>query len=163
MFTTFMTESACLSFGVFRGEGKYIADAGIDGTKGLLGDSFRSCSSCMWGSSHTFNPVRLYDDGINVGVYLDDNNAPVPGCRNVVVIFGRTDWFSSYKKVNLKNPENISEQEKEAFWTKFYPGNVKNGSKLTLKVLPGNHIGFSVHHKLYSEEILRGLGQYREK
>ncbi len=156
----FMWESTRIGCGgIFRGETMHSLDAGCGFARGCVGDIFRSVPSCIWGNFHPYKPFRFYRNAQDCAQYQDDTNFPVPDLRNIVVVFGLNDSLFEVKDRGIKKPHEPTAQEKEAFWSKYYPGAVVKGANLTFKPLPGNHIAPYVHYRKYSETVLIGTGQ----
>jgi len=160
--SNFQMESACIGLGVFRGEFSHITDAGWGVTKGLFGDTGRSCSSCISGNFSFFKPFRGYTDVRGCALYADDSLFPLPDIRYITVIFAVDDSLFEYADHGgIKDPVNVTREESERFFEKFYPASVKSGAKCTLATLPGNHIGPIVHSDLFAEMTLTTIGQKR--
>lgn len=160
--TSFGCESACIGLGVFRGEFTHINDAGWGVTKGLFGDTGRSCSSCIDGNLSFFKLFRGFKDTKECSLYADDSFFPLPGIRNITVIFARDDSLFEYDDHGgIKDPLNVTREESEKFFEKFYPASVKAGANCTLATLPGNHIGPIVNSDAYADMTLSTIGQKR--
>lgn len=155
-------ESACISLGVFRGEFTHIADSGCGMARGLLGDAGRSCSSCISGNFSFFKLFRTHKDVMDCSLYADDTLFPLPGIKNITVIFAASDRLFKYDDhAGIKDPAEVTIGESERFFEKYYPSSVKAGAKCTLTVLPGNHIGPIVHSDRYAETALLSIDQRR--
>jgi pimeloyl-ACP methyl ester carboxylesterase len=162
LLTRFSMEGVCIGGGIFRGEAAHIFDSGFGVTKGISGDTFRSCTSCISGNFHPAKPFRMNLDTKGCSAYANDENLPVPDLKYITVIFARDDsLFQAEKHAGIKNGKKPTPRETEAFWSKFYPSAVASGTELTLAVLPGNHIGPIVHGSRYAELALRSAGQKR--
>ncbi|NLV68742.1 MAG: hypothetical protein GXY14_13815 [Spirochaetes bacterium] len=160
--TSFGCESACIGLGVFRGEFAHITDAGCGMAKGLFGDTGRSCSSCISGNFSVFKLFRSYRDVSDCSLYADDTFFPLPGIKNITVIFAAGDTLFEYDDHGgIKDPAEVTPGEGERFFEKYYPSSVKGGAKCTLAVLPGSHIGPIVHSERFAETALSSIGQRR--
>lgn len=157
----FSWESLRIGGRAFRGEGRDVWESGWGATRGFSGDCLRSCSSCLLGNFHPAKPLRPVKDVGDCAVFLDDHNAPVPRLRHVTVLFGRRDTLFEYANVGLKDPDHITPAEKDRFWQTYYPSLVGSGARLTLRVMPGNHIGLQTHYRQYAEAVLEGADQLR--
>jgi pimeloyl-ACP methyl ester carboxylesterase len=162
LMSAFKWESLRIGTGIFRGEGRYVFDAGWGVAKGQAGDTFRSCGSCIYGNFHPLTPFRIFHDTADCAGYLDDTSFPVPHLRNIVVLFGRSDSLFEYRNAGIKNPDNPGAGETGIFGDNYYRSAVQSGSKLTVKVLPGNHIAPLVYSSLYVREALTNTGQLRD-
>lgn len=160
--SSFGVECACISLGIFRGEFYSINDAGWGVAKGLIGDTARSCTSCVSGNFSCLKPFRSYRDIQGCSLYADDSMMPLTGIKNITVIFAADDTLFEYDDHGgIKDPANVTRAETESFFEKFYPASVKAGAKCTLMALPGNHIGPLVNSDLYAETALSSIGQKR--
>ncbi len=140
---------------------KYASDAlgaGWGLTCGVTGDAARSVSDSI-SSCQPSKLGRSCRDMEDCAGYLDDTNAAVPGVKNIVVIFGRSDTCMDPKDYGIKDPDNPSAGDVEKFWKTYYPANVASGSKLTFKILPGMHVGPVTFSDQYAEAVLEGLDQ----
>lgn len=158
LLASFSWEGMRVGTGIFRGEGDHIWDSSSGIIKGQAGDNFRSCSSCISGNFHVGKAFRAYRDLQECTRYATDADRPVGGVRSIVVIFGDNDSLFRYDKLaGVKNPGNVTTEEQEAFFSRFYPGSVKAGARCRLLVLPGNHIGPLVHNEKWVEAVLDGI------
>ncbi|HPS56616.1 MAG TPA: hypothetical protein PK514_00795 [Spirochaetota bacterium] len=162
LLSNFNVESACIGLGIFRGELPYISDAGWGITKGLFGDTGRSCSSCISGNFSFFKMFRSYKDLKDCSFYADDSDLPLPGIKYITVVFAVDDTLFEYDdQGGIKDPVNVTREENEHFFEKFYPASVKSGAICTLAALPGNHIGPMVNSDAFAETALSTIGQKR--
>lgn len=160
LMSNFAFESSCIGLGIFRGEGAEIFDSGWGLTKGLTGDAFRSCPSCISGNFSCLKPFRNLKDAKDCTLLADDRNLPVPGLKNITVLYGSDDSLFQYDDhAGIKDPEKVTPEEKNLFFERFYPSAVRSGAKCTLKVLPGNHIGPVVNSGKFAEAALSGIGE----
>lgn len=160
LLTGFNIESACISLGIFRGELPYIASASWGITRGLFGDTGRSCTSCISGNFSCLKPFRGYKDLKDCSYYADDSDLPLPGIRYITVIFGADDsLFEHDDHGGIKDPSNVTREETERFFEKFYPSAVKAGAKCTLAALPGNHLGPIINSDRFAEMALASIDQ----
>ncbi len=144
--------------------GCYVGDAlaaswGI--TKGQVGDSFRGFAS---GMVHC-KPARMFrhiKDMMDCAILADDSNLPLGAIDAVVTVFGRKDTVISPYQTGVADLDNPTDEEVAAFWQRFYPSLVGSDTRLTLKILEGNHLTPLPNHDLISDEILKGLGQLAE-
>lgn len=156
--TNFAGEGLHLGFkDTFRGNGNHVFDAGCGFAKGCTYDFFGSVPSCIYGNFHLGKPFRWFRNGQDCTLYQTDGNYPVAGLKNITVIFGQEDTMFELDNMGVENIKKLTRKEEEAFWQKYYPGNVLKGSGLTLKSFPGTHIGPYVHHTLYAETLLKGM------
>jgi len=162
LLSNFTSEVGCISLGIFRGEAGRIFDAGTGISKGMFGDTFRSCGSCFSGNFHCLKPIRGYYDLQDATYILEDSDFPVPHLEHIVVLFGRYDSVCEWRNAGLCNPDKLTEEEIEAFGMRYFPGAVAAGAKLTVKVMPGNHLSPSVYAEEYVETVLKGTGQLAE-
>jgi pimeloyl-ACP methyl ester carboxylesterase len=160
--SAFNWEAMRIGTGIFRGEGRYIFDAGWGVAKGMSGDTARSCGSCVFGNFHPLMPLRSLRDTSDCARYIDDATFPVPHLRNIVVLFGRNDSLFEYRNAGISKPDNPDIPEKNGFWFNYYRSAYEKGSKLTVKVLPGNHIAPLVHSGRYVTEALLNTDQLRD-
>ncbi len=158
----FNYETMRIGTGVFRKEGKHVMDAATGVIKGVTEDTTRSFSSCILGNFHMGKPFRAYRDLKECTTYTDDSNFPVGSLDRLIVVFGDNDSLFRYNRhAGIKNPKIIQRNERDKFFSKFYPKAVMNNTKLELKVLPGNHIGPMVYSDQYAETLLKGINQFR--
>jgi len=160
--SSFLVEGSCVSMGIFRGEWQYISDISWGITKGLSGDTVRSCSSCISGNFSFLKPFRSYKDTIDCTLSADDKSFPLPEIKNITVIFAIDDTLFEYDDHGgIKNPAAITPDESKLFFEKFYPASVKSGARLTLAALPGNHLGPLVYSEEFADAALTTIGQRR--
>jgi len=162
LLTNFTGEMIKIGAGVFRGEGKYINNAGCGIAKGMISDTFRSCGACIGGNVTEEKFFRPWKDIRDCTTYLDDTNAALPKIKYIVVNFGQRDSVFEWRHMGIKDYKHVTEKERETFWSRFYPSSVVNGAKLTVNILPGNHLAPLVYHDKYSDKVLLGTNQYRE-
>ncbi len=162
LISAFNWESLRIGTGIFRGEGRQVFDAGWGVAKGQVGDTTRSCGSCLYGNFHPLMPFRIFQDTAECAGYLDDSTFPVPHLKNIVVLFGRNDSLFEYANAGIKNPDTPTPDELHAFGKTYYRSTLKSGSRLTVKVLPGNHIAPLVFDTRYVHEALLNTGQLRD-
>jgi len=158
----FTGESMCISTEFFRGHAYDTFDLTWGITKGLVGDTFRSCSSCLGGNFTLFKLFRGWKDIKDCTLLMNDKNFPVPNAKHVVVIFARDDLAFEYDNIGFNNPESPQQKNLENFWSTYYPSAVINKAKLTLKILPGQHSGPINYHNQYIKAILEGTEQAKE-
>ncbi len=162
LMTSFGIEGMNIGCGIFRCEGGHIFDASMGIFKGQVTDTARSCPSCIYGNFHVGKIFRTLKDTRECAVQATDKNFPVSGVKHIVVIFGKSDTLFEYDDDGgVKDPKKVTLKEQESFFQKFYPGAVLGGTNVKLHVLPGNHIGPLVHHKIWVETVLKGIGQMR--
>lgn len=160
--TNIIGEGIQLGFkGIFHGNGSHVFDAGSGFAKGCTYDFFQSVPSCIYGNFHAYKPFRWFRNGQDCTVYQTDKNYPVSALQNITVIFGQEDTMFELDNMGVKDLKKPTLKEKEAFWQKYYPGNVMKGSGLRLESLPGTHIGPYVHHRLYAKTLLEGMKEMR--
>jgi len=157
----FNWESMRIGTGFFRGEGRRVLDAGWGVAKGMTGDTVRSCGSCIYGNFHPLMPFRTFRDAHDCALYINDAAFPVPRLNNIVVLFGINDSLFEYRNAGLIDAKSPSLSETNWFRDTYYRSAYQNGSQITVKVLPGNHIAPLVHADNYTEEILVNTGQLR--
>lgn len=152
------TTNICVSgMCVYPGD---IISAGWGLTKGMYGDAFRAYPSCLGGNVSLFKLGRGFRDTAECTSYIDDSCCPTPRLKSITVIFGEDDTLFDPKGImGVKNVKNITLEEYEKFWSKYYPAAVKSGSHLTAKVMPGNHLAPIVNYKSYAKTILMESGQ----
>lgn len=161
--TNFIGEGIQLGFkGIFRGNASHVFDAGCGFATGCTYDTFQSVPSCIYGNFHMVKPFRWFRNGKDCMLYQTDKNFPVNSLQNITIIFGQEDTMFELDNMGVKDIKNPTLKEKEAFWQKYYPGNVMKGSGLRLESYPGTHIGPYVHHKLYAKTILEGFKELRQ-
>ena len=160
LMTNFGIEGANIGLGIFRCEGGRIFDAAGGIIKGQVGDTARSCPSCIYGNFHVGKLFRTFKDTAECSVRATDKNFPVSAVSHIVVIFGDDDTLFEYDDdAGVKNPKKVTKKEEEAFFARFYPGAVTAGKELKLHVLKGNHIGPLVNHRLWVMTVLQGIDQ----
>ncbi|MCX7679987.1 MAG: hypothetical protein N2316_12340 [Spirochaetes bacterium] len=147
---SFLWESMRISNGYLRGYGRTVTHASVGMVRGLSGDCFRSFGSCIWGTFLPFKIFRPLLDIHDCTLYLDDSNFPVGNLKSITVIFGESDSLFRYRDIGISTPTTLQIREIENFFTTYYPSAVKNGTRLSLHVLPGNHIGLFVYPKEYA-------------
>ena len=157
----FTGESVCISTEIFRGHACDTVDLTLGISRGLVGDTLRSCPSCLWGNFSCFKFFRGWKDIEDCTTFMDDKNFPLPFVKNVVVLFAKDDSVFEYDNVGLSNPDHLQQPEKEKFWSTYYPGAVINGANLTLKILPGQHSGPINYYPEYVQALLSGTGQLK--
>lgn len=174
LLTSFSIEGLVIGGGVFRGEMPYIWDSTAGIIKGQSSDYCRSAPSCMFGNFHVLKPFRqLYDTAQASFVVYDDKIAPQPyninggleagQLQHIVTIFGISDTLFEIENVEKgSNRNNITEKDREKFFATYYPANVKNGTKMTLLALKGNHNGPVTFSDLWAKSALEGTEQLRE-
>jgi len=151
--SAFYWESLRISTGIFKGNGNDILSAGWGITKGITGDSCRSCSTCINSNYNIFVLFRGYKDLSDVTDYETGNNYPIHNVSSITVIFGEDDsLFNANKILNSKNSVNAEIMEK--FFLTYYPEAGKN-TKLHLFILPGNHLGPVLNYKDYDFHTLK--------
>jgi len=161
LFVNFFIEclniSASAFRGIFKGEIVHALSAGWNITVGTAGDTYRSIPSCLLGNTNILKPARTYKDIKDCSVYADDSNYPVSHLKNLVVLYGENDTvFDTAGALSVKKP---TENHIQKFWQKYYPSNIKNGTQMMFKVLPGNHIGPLV----YPNEYVLAALEYSEQ
>lgn len=159
----FTWESLRIGAGYFTGQAGQVHSAAWGGIRGFSGDCLRSYGSCLFGDTNPMKTARAFRDMKECTDFVDDTSAPVGNIGSVTVVFGENDTLFRYRNMGIRDPKNITPGESSRFWAKYFPASAKNGSKLTLRVLPGNHIGLQLHYRDYVETILRGSGQLREQ
>lgn len=147
---------------VFQGHAGDALGCGWGLTKGLVGDFSRSVPSavCDLQPSKLGRSCRDIQDCM---LYCDDTNFPLPGIQHIVVIFGRDDTCMDPQDYGLSKAETLAPEETAVFWKTYYPASSASGAHLTLKVLPGTHIGPVSHTTLFAPAILRGLDELDEE
>ncbi|MDY6934871.1 MAG: hypothetical protein SVZ03_11720 [Spirochaetota bacterium] len=157
----FMCESCNIGLRFFSHPGDTI-DSSWGLTKGIVGDSLRSYSSCLFGNFNCLKPFRNFRDAKDASIYIDDSNYPVSHLKNIVVVFAQDDTlFDPAEIIGVDDYKNITRKVIEEFWTKFYPQEVAGGTRLTLRILPGTHLGPIVYHDQYIEIALKGTDEFR--
>lgn len=174
LLTSFGWEGFLIGGGVFRGEFRYIWDSSMGIMKGQTADYCRSAPSCMFGNFNLLKPFRQLYDTDQCAISVNEEKAtPQPGnipaglevgqLKHIVTIFGLSDSLFEVENAQPgSNKKNLTEKDKEAFFATYYPTNVKNGTKLTLLALVGNHCGPVVHADLWVKASLEGTEQLRE-
>lgn len=165
LFFGFMWEVLCIALTVFRrGEGLYGLDAGWGVMKGVTSDFMSGIWANITGNFHPlkfFKPILDLDETCRV---VDDNTAAVPGLSHLVVLYGESDSLYEPEKTGLiKDKMKPEEEEVQAFFKRYAPSAVDSGVHLSLKALPGNHIGPLVHAENYAETALAETEELREK
>ena len=157
----FMWESCNIGLKLFSHPGEII-DSSWGLTKGIVGDSLRSYSSCLFGNFNCLKLFRNFRDAKDASIYIDDSNYPVSHLKNIVVVFARDDTlFNPLEIIGVDDFKNITMKEIEEFWTKFYPQEVICGTKLTFRILPGTHLGPVVYYDQYVKTALKGTDELR--
>lgn len=160
--TAFTWECIRIAGGYFDGNARQVHNAAWGGCRGFSGDCLRSWGSCLTGNTSPMCGTRIFRDMKECTGYLDDRAAPVPLLKSITVIFAEKDTLFRYWAMGIEDPRTITREEAARFWTKYYPASLNNGSSLTLRVLPGNHIGLQLHPRAYVEAILGGSGQLQD-
>lgn len=156
--SSFNWESLRIGFSeTFKGHFCDVMGAGWGITKGLTGDTVRSCNSCIYGNFNILKIFRPYKDIADVTLYADDNNFPVVNKKHILVIFGEDDSLFDDEKL-LKYDKN-SEIIKEQFFSKYYEKSVISNTKLDVRILPGKHIGPITHYDIYVDSIVTFLDE----
>ncbi len=161
IFARFSWESMRISTGYFSGEGMEVTSAGWGIARGVGGDCLRSAGSCAFGGFNPLKAGRPLRDIKDCATYLDDTNFPVGHLKSITVLFGENDSLFPYRAVGIANPKSVVPEEASRFFEKFYPSAMKNGSILSLKVLPGNHIGLQIYPDDYVATALSCAGEDR--
>jgi hypothetical protein len=159
----FTWESMRIGAGYFTGQARQVHSAAWGGMRGFSGDCLRSYGSCLFGDTNPMKTARAFRDMKECADFVDDSSAPVGRIGSVTVIFGEQDTLFQYRNMGIRDPKNITPRESSGFWARYFPSSARNGAKLTLRVLPGNHIGLQLHYRDYVETVLRGSGQLREE
>ncbi len=161
LFASFSWESMRIGTGYFKGEGMEVTSAGWGIVRGVGGDCLRSAGSCALGG---FNPLKVgrpLRDIKECATLLDDTNFPVGHLKSITVLFGENDSLFPYRAAGITDPKSVSPEEAVRFFQKFYPSAMKNGAHLSLKVLPGNHIGLQIYPNEYVATALTSAGEER--
>ena len=151
-------ESLHISSLVFRGHALDAMGCGWGVTRGIAGDLGRSVPQAVM----DLQPSKLgrsWRDVRDCCLYCDDANLPLPSIRNVVVIFGRDDFCMRHEEYGLIGPEVLSDVETSVFWRTYYPGAVASGARLSVRILPGMHIGPVTESEAYARTILNGMDE----
>ncbi len=140
-----------------------VADSGCGVTKGISGDFFRSCPSCLYGNMSCFKLFRPLRDVKDCTLRVDDRKYPVMRVKNITVIFAYDDLlFDADEILGVDDPKKITLQDEERFWSKYYTQEVLAGAKFTLRILPGTHNGPIEHCEEYTEAALSYSGELRD-
>ncbi|MGB4270231.1 MAG: hypothetical protein WBK20_13770 [Spirochaetota bacterium] len=159
--SSFSWESIRIGFTeTFKGYFCDVMGAGWGITKGLTGDTVRSCYSCMYGNFNILKIFRPYKDIADATLYADDTNFPVVNKKHILVIFGKDD--SLFDDETLLKYDKNNEAIKEQFFSKYYEKSIISNTKLDVKVLPGKHIGPITHYDIYVDTIVTFLEEIHE-
>lgn len=161
LFASFSWESMRIGTGYFKGEGIEVTSAGLGIVRGVGGDCLRSAGSCALGGFNPLKAARPMRDIKECATYLDDSNFPVGHLKSITVLFGENDSLFPYRAAGIANPKSVSPEEAGRFFEKFYPSALKNGANLSLRVLPGNHIGLQIYPTEYVATALSCAGEER--
>ncbi len=162
LFASFSWESMRIGTGYFKGEGMEVTSAGWGIVRGVGGDCLRSAGSCALGSFNPLKAGRPLRDIKECAIYLDDTNFPVGHLKSITVLFGENDSLFPYRTAGIADPKSVSPEEASRFFQKFYPSAMRNGAHLSLKVLPGNHIGLQIYPNEYVATALTSAGEGRD-
>ena len=160
--TGFSLESMRIGMGIFTGDAGHVGRAAWGVIRGFSGDCIRSYGSCLYGNPNPLKTGRSYCDIRDCAQYIDDSNAPVTHIAAITVIFGQKDTLFNFRRMGIITPGEITQKDEKKFWNTYYPSSAENGTKLTLKLLPGNHIGLQTHYREYVRTILESTGQLLE-
>jgi hypothetical protein len=155
----FMIEVMFISTMVLRGQIKYPLIAGWAILRGVVGDSV---SAFLYFFRAPLNPGRLfraYMDIAHCSIVASDDNLPVQGLENIVVLYGEKDSvFEARNALPGVDLSQITLAEKRLF-QKYYPSALEEGTRCSFNLLPGNHIGPLVYAQEYVTRVLEGTNQ----
>ncbi len=158
----FSREALFISRLMFKGYTSDVLGSALGITRGVFGDFARAILPGIK-ESRPSKMLRPWIDISDAAVLLDDSNMDLKGVENIVVIFGAEDSLINVsKQAGIKDPMNPREEEIKAFWERFYPKELSRGVNLTLRILPGNHLGPATHADIYLDAVLEGTGDTRE-
>ncbi len=152
--SSFNWESIRISTEIFKGNGKAVFSAGWGITKGITGDTIRSCNSCIYGNFNILKVFRPYKDIADV---TRSERYPVKNLSNIVVIFGEDD--SLFDPRDIVGKHYTSPEITDLFFKTFYPEAV-GISKLHLFILPGKHIAPAIFYTEYALHTLHYIDEY---
>ena len=159
----FFREALFISGLMLEGYTTDVLGSALGITRGVVGDIVRAIPSGIM-QRRPYKILRPWVDISDAAVLLDDSNMELKGVESIVVIFGADDsLINASKQVGIKDLMNPKEEEVRAFWERFYPEELSRGVKLSLKILPGNHLGPATHTDVYLDAVLRGTGDMVEK
>lgn len=147
--SAFSWEGMRISTEIFKGHAREVFKASFGITKGLFGDSYRSCGSCLYGNVTVCKAFRAYKDINDATIFGTDDNFPIKKLSAIVVIFGKDDSLFKYEKIVRYNTTE-SPKHVEQFWTRFYPEAVANNIRLNMFILPGKHIAPAIYSQEYA-------------
>ncbi|MBF0103657.1 MAG: hypothetical protein HQK77_22385 [Desulfobacterales bacterium] len=158
LFIGFIIEVILISLTMFKGSFKPALGAGFAILKGTAGDFIGSLYSNFFGNFHWGKFFRSYLDMDQCAITYDDDSAPVPQLKHIVVLYGKNDTlFEPEKAFPFKNIHNLTQEEVNQFWMRYYPSALTTGASLTFKVLSGNHMGPLVYEEEYINAALSGI------
>ena len=159
--SAFSWESLRISTEMFKGHANDVFSASWGITKGIAGDSYRSCGSCLHGNVTVCKPLRAVKDITDVTIKANADNFPVATLSSIVVIFGSNDsLFNPQKLLNYR--ESLNPEDVERFWLKYYPEAVNNNARMNLFVLPGKHLAPVLYYKEYAFYTLKYTNELKE-
>ena len=161
LISNFGLETVNLSLRIFSHPGA-VADSSWGVTRGISGDLFRSCPSCLNGNRNLFKLFRPLRDAKDCTLRMNDGNYPVARLKNIAVIFAYSDLlFDADGILGVDNPAKITLQDEERFWSKYFPDEVVRGARFTFRMLPGTHNGPNEHYTQFAVAALAGAGELR--
>lgn len=138
--------------------------SGLNVMKGNTIDTINAVSSLIDGNKHPMKLLRNMRDLKECAIYLDSYDAPMAHVKNAVIIFGEHDSLFNLMKISgVKRRSEIGQKEIDRFWATYYPDIDVDSSNVRVMVADGDHIAPYVHHTLYPELVLKGLGLYHDE
>ena len=159
LLSSFNWESIRISTEIFKGNGREVLSTGWGISKGIAGDTFRSCNSCINGNFNLLKIFRAYKDLIDASAYETGKTYPVKNLSSIVVIFGQDD--SLFHPEDIVGNDYVNPENTDAFFRMYYPEAV-GSSRLHLFVLPGKHIAPVLFYKEYVQHTLHYIGELKE-
>lgn len=154
VFSAFNWEGLRIATDIFKGHATDVVSSGWGITKGIVGDTYRSCGSCINGNLHVCKMFRPYKDITDVTITATDKSFPANHVNAIVVIFGKDDSLFNANKIIGYNG-NLTPKLAEQFWMRYYPEAIKHNVRLNLFVLPGKHIAPVIYPDIYAYHALQ--------
>lgn len=160
--SSFLWESIRISTNIFTGHASDVFSAGWGVTKGIVGDTCRSCNSCFTGNFTFLKLFRSYKDIQDATILETGKNYPVNNnVSSIVVIFANNDsLFNPSKILHNSYTTNPNPEYMDAFFKNYFP-EANNSARMHLFILPGKHIAPIIYYKEYVLHVLEYTGERR--
>lgn len=127
-------------------------------TRGFTGDFIRSVPSAMF----DLNPGkagRIFRDIRDCSAYCDSTSLSAFHLERIAVIFGADDTLMDpARQLGIGNGSRVDPEDLLRFRQTFFR-DVRDPSRISLKILPGTHLAPVSHAGLYAEALLTDLGE----